>query len=437
MLFLPILATAQTDEDAADTYRQIRENLYKLKAELQGEIEIRNPNDPAFTGPNDKESFAEVYKRVFSTVVLGKTDAIANGSAFSYTQDNTKNTFSVNGTRVLGSNILFDGGLSLKSKDHSYSYYKDGKWSSDITIKAGVAIRISGKKAFYSPEGAAEANKARSEFFTKEYEKYLQLLDDYPGITLDASQLNALKAELNDVPALVKKIKEKYGKSEHAAKAYHGYRIFWANINGSYTNSSFSVLNDSVVNENIQEKFSSVSKFTAEVSINFHQKGIKHFYIAQVYGRFNRVGILDNVELIDKKIKASPIPSDGQYSLYYYDSKAGEAKHFGTYAQIHAPVLMVDYGAYLAYLHPFNQQLGINARVNFSTPYGDNEYNFSRYYSALIGPIIRLDKDKLFSTATFTINVGFENVLYNENAWDKFVIKASAAIPFNVFEKSK
>lgn len=420
-------------------YQETANKLNELKDSLQKEVKLRDPSRPGFKQPNDDESFKHVFKKVFSTVVLGKTDVVANGNAFSYTQDSNKGTFSINGVKSpkKWENTLLEGGISIKSKDNSYAYYQKGKWSSDITFKVGVAIRLSKKKGYFNADGATDANKARAAYFDKEYQKYRQLLNDGSHVTLDSTQLEALKAKLANVRALSKEIIDAYGKTDDATKPYHGYRIAWLNLNATYTNSSFAIVNDSIMSDDIQEKFSSVSKGTLESNFNFHLKGINNFYIFQAYTRFNRVSILDNIDLIDKKIKVSPIPVDNDYSLYYYDSTTGATNHFGRYSDIHRPVLTVDYGFYFAYLRPFKHRLGINIKTNFTTPYGENEYNFKRNYSVLFGPIIRLDKDKLFSAATFTINFGFENASYTENAWDKFIIKASAAIPFNVFEKSK
>ncbi|WP_447637928.1 hypothetical protein [Flavobacterium microcysteis] len=424
----------------SQSQQQIDDALIILQKALQDEVNIRNDQAPGFVKPNDDLTFKEVYKKVFSTVVLGKTDAVANGSAFSYTQDNNKGTFSVNGIKTFKKfeNTLFDGGLSIKSKDNSYAYYQKGKWSSDITIKFGVAIKLGGKKMYWNSKDNTEANKARSAYFEKEFQKYNQLSDVKKHITFDKIQLDSMKEELVASPsAIATKIMNAYGDTNDAAKPYHGYRISWINFNASYTNSSFAIVNDSVMVDAIQEKFSSVSKGTIESNYNFHLKDLNNFFIFQAYGRINRVSILDNVDLIDKKIKVSPIPVNDDYSLYYYNSDIGAATHFASYSDIHRPVVTVDYGFNFAFLKPFEQQLGINAKVNFTTPYGDNDYNFSRNYSVLFGPIIRLAKDKIFSAATFTINLGFENAKYTENAWDRFVVKASAAIPFNVFEKSK
>ncbi|MGK4567365.1 hypothetical protein [Flavobacterium sp. 3HN19-14] len=425
----------------AQTQEEIRSRLNILKSILQAEINQRDPYSPGFQKPNDNASFAEVFKRVFSTVVLGKTDAIANGSAFSYSQDNNKGIFSINGTALINENTLFDGGVSLKSKDNNYTYYQKGKWSNDITLKAGVALRITAKKGYWDNENASEANKLRAEYFKKEYEKYKQLLNEDSGVTLDETQLKALNDELSNVFQLLTKIKSGYGKTDDPARAYHGYNIQWLNLALSYNNSSFAILNDSIMLDDIHKKYSSVSKGSIDVNWNWHLKGIifkgrlKNFSILQIYGRFNRMSILDNVDLVDKKIKVSTIPGENNYSLYYTENSA--VKHFAKYSDIHAPVLTVDYGLYFADLFAFDQKFGLNTKINFTTAYGDNEYNFERNYSILFGPIIRLAKDKLFSAATFTINGGFENAKYSENAWNKFVVKVSAAIPFNVFEKSK
>lgn len=422
------------------TQQQIDSSLVILHKILQDEVNIRDQNAAGFVRPNDDLTFTEVYKKVFSTVVLGKTDAVTNGSAFSYAQDNNKGTFSINGIKTFEKlpNTLFDGGLSIKSKDNSYAYYRGSNWSSDITLKLGVAVKLGGKKLYWTAENNTEANKARAVYFEKEFQKYNQLSNINQHVTIDKTQLAAMQAELVASPtAIAKDIMNGYGNTADATKPYHGYRISWINFNASYTNSAFAIVNDSVMVDAVQEKFSTISKGTIESNYNFHLKGLQNFFIVQAYGRINRVSILDDIALVDKKIKVSPIPVNDDYTLYYYDSDTNSVTNFGNYSDIHKPVLTVDYGVYLAYLRPFDQQLGLNAKVNFTTPYGDNDFNFTRNYSVLFGPIIRLAKDKLFSAATFTINCGFENAKYTENAWDKFIVKASAAIPFNVFEKSK
>ena len=389
----------------------------------------------------DSSNFDELFKQVFSTVVLGKGDVILNGSAFSYTQDKNAKTFSLNGVVLANNRILVDLGASIKSKDGNFTYYKSNAWESDITLKAGLSVQFFKGSMFYTPSNCEKALKKEAEFFQKKIDSIDQQIKKKFSPAELSNKIEIVEPPENITiesvtPEKLASWKREFDVSEENVSKYHGYQIAWANLTGTYTNSSFNIANDSIINEKYQEKYNTISKFTIDGNLNFHRKGQYNFFIVQGYYKVNRMSILDNPAYAGKTIKLSN-SVQGQYNLYYYDSKAQATKQIGEYEDIKLPIITNDLGFNFAYLRGLKQRFGANLKLNFNMPADGNRYKFQDNYTLLFGPIIRLAKDPTFSTATITVHGGVENQLYKENGWDSFLVKISAAIPFNVFSKNK
>src|SRR5690606_20177371 len=145
-----------------------------------------------------EETFSKIYSEIFSTVVLSSADIINNGSAFAYSQDLTKNTFSLNGTTRLwkaDNPWLLDMGISLKNKDNTFNYYQNNTWSSDITIKAGLVFPL-GPRLRYIKRNCQEVNEKRQIYFERKMDSITNDL-----LNLDLTAMEARLKELEKVKA--------------------------------------------------------------------------------------------------------------------------------------------------------------------------------------------------------------------------------------------
>jgi hypothetical protein len=102
-------------------------------------IKIGYKNEKLF----GKTFFQKRFKEIFSTVVVGNSNVVNNGSAFAYTKDKDNNTFSINGTFVYY-RWLYDIGASVKNQTTNYNFYSDKSWTSDVTLSLGLSRRIHG-----------------------------------------------------------------------------------------------------------------------------------------------------------------------------------------------------------------------------------------------------------------------------------------------------
>lgn len=386
----------------------------------------------------DSVSFSKISKYVFSTIVLGQSDIISNGSAISYSQDNNKGTFSIGGAYSPESwdKVIFQGSIGVKGKDNSFMYYRKNSWSNDITVNFGIAIGFGQPILRYMPPACKTSQSKRAEYYQKKIE---QLENSYDRARVRRNDLANLAVEdfmQQDLDSLATAWEREFDMTAENINKYHGYLAHWLNINASYTNSSFRIENDSIMDQSIQKKYNAVSKFTIDLNYNFHSKSENLYYILQGGAKFNRLSLLDNPAYRDRKFKLTPSP-EGGYNIFYYNSTLGNNVTVGNYKDIMLPVLTTDLTFYAAVLFGEKQTYGLNARSGFMVPYGGNKVDFADNYTLLVGPIIRLNNQKSFNSITITLNAGFENQDYNRNAWDEFILKVSAAIPFNIFEKKQ
>ncbi len=463
--------------------------FYKSLNEKFTETTFLNKKCIDSDGPvSDPIAFNKIYQEIFSTVVLGSSDVITNGSAFAYTLDNVKNTFSINGTTKAKS-LLVDLGLSIKNKDNSFNYYQNNAWATDITIKAGLIIPFGNGSLFYMTSDCEDSNKSRMEYFKNKIDsiiaktaelvivnRRIEILNNLPkdkkenllnvktgyedldkkiylwvdgnieafNIETILSQEKKKKSDIesilkwneNEILALRDKYKNQFDSSDEGKKSYKGYSARWMNTSFSYTNSSIKLENGSILDENIEHKYRSISKGSLNVNFNYQLLRADNalFLFLNVGQRLNRLSYLDNVDFTGKKFTIE-LNSTGDA----YNVKAEEIdSSIGSYHDLHDAVVTTD--TYINFgLIPKSTTnfLGVLGKFSVAIPVEGNDHNYTKNYTALIGPIIRLtrDKAKTFSAATFSILSGFENTGFNKNAWDLFLVKASAAIPFNVFEK--
>ncbi|WP_417356928.1 hypothetical protein [Flavobacterium sp.] len=216
---------------------------------------------------------------------------------------------------------------------------------------------------------------------------------------------------------------------------FHGYSVWWVNANANISNNTFKMSNDSIIDSSIQEKYGNLMKLSFEGSLNYNRNGSRLLMFAKAYGKFNRGSFLDAPNLKDTKltiVQDASNPNDVHYNI-----QDEEGNVIQRYENIRDAKYNVDLGTYLTTFFMFDKTLGLTGKANFNFPSGSNlEMNYKPNYSATVGAAFRV-ASKEWSKATFTINAGFENVLYDVNAFDFFMVKASIGLPFSIFEKKK
>lgn len=359
--------------------------------------------------------FTADYRKVFSTIVLGSSDVVQQGSAMSYSQDNNKNTFSVNGTFSIpqkSQRWFLNLGLSIKNKENNFSFYAKEKWANDIGIKVGLVKRFGGGR-FYDSTKCANTNTKRKAFIDSlklEYKavskKTLSELD-----TVIARLREAMKAQEdfdNHDPynyqkdmeravqkkALFIKVSQKspaeldaivdrdFNKFDLKNNILHGYWAYWAALNGTYTNGSIPISNDTLVTSSVQRRFRSIPKFSIELTGNYQHDGIHHFFFGQISTRFNRGSFLENPLILEPKYKLNVVPNPIDTTAPIYEVKNGK-ELIGDCASLHDPVNYVDVGATGAWMSLFKKGLGLNAKANYQVPSANNAdyYNFPKNWT--------------------------------------------------------
>lgn len=215
---------------------------------------------------------------------------------------------------------------------------------------------------------------------------------------------------------------------------FHGYSIFWFNINANISNNSFKFSNDSIIDTDIYEKYTSLMKLSVESSINYNMHSANWLQYYKGYIRINRGSFLDapNLKGMDITLRENNTDSEN----IYYDLVNDTGEVIQQYDNIRDPKYNMDLGGYYTGFFMFKKTLGLTARANFNFPVGKElEMNYKPNYTLLAGLAFRVASAEKWSSATFTINTGFENVLYDVNAFDSFIVKASIGVPFSIFQK--
>ncbi len=167
--------------------------------------------------------FQKRFKEIFSTVVIGNSNVVSNGSAFAYIKDKDNSTFSINGTFVRY-NWLLDIGAAVKNQTTNYNFYSSEAWSSDVTGSLGISRKIHGSLFsnfdgdYLSPcENLKEKRQAFCDTIAAKYQKVVnfqyidsdflqasdksddELLTKYNAVCGRITQLIALKRAENKI----------------------------------------------------------------------------------------------------------------------------------------------------------------------------------------------------------------------------------------------
>lgn len=173
-----------------------------------------------------------------------------------------------------------------------------------------------------------------------------------------------------------------------------------------------------------------------ELSYNY-SKSAYHILFLKAYGKLNRNSFLDVQNLKDEGFDVVPVIYNTKMTASYYTLNNDNNQFVNYYSELKHPVFNMDLGGYVGWLPFFKRTLGFNASLNFNFPIKGVKVNYKPNYSLLGGLFLRVVSENKWTSATFTINGGFENTYHDINAWDNFVLKASVGVPFTIFEKAK
>lgn len=450
------------------------QTLGKLKTAYETELATYCQKTGNSTKMISNRVFNTQIRNIFNNVIIGNGDATASGNAFAFSNDKFKNVFTLNTNIFLSKtkNILLDGGLTLTSKDNTYYYYTNKAWVNDIGVKAGISMAI-GNAAQYinNVDGTKldcpELNAKRLSFITDKFISYDSIYTNYSAINtriltiqglltgkantivFDGATRTNLLTELKKLTAqkevYVKKLDDaiidatinttieadmdEFDKSD---SFFGGHKIRWVNANISATNASFKIEGQDIINEEFQKKYKSVPKVTLETNINQQRDKVRYIETMQAFFKFNRGSFLDNPQLKGKKFTLNDVGSN-VYSVVDEDGL-----FIDNYTNLKSPFLTGDIGGYYSNVFLLKKTIGLIGRFSYNFPIDNSAMkDYETNYSTSLGLILRVNKKDKWSAATIILTSGFDNVTFHEGANDKFYVKISAGIPFNVFDNSK
>lgn len=417
--------------------------------------------------------FKTQMRNIFNNMVIGNGDATSSGSAFAFSNDKFKNTFTLNGNIFVSkkSNQILDLGLNLTSKDNTYYYYTNNSWVNDIGLKVGFSKTFLSQTQYIneiSDDGSElkcdDLKTKRLAYIIDKFIKYdsiytnrVQIIARIDALTKILSSNDNLKFEV-DKPKTnlfkeLKKLKKQkdildnklvennldklvendIDEFDKGGNYFLGHKIYWWNSTINFTNSSIKIDNQTIIDENIQKKFKSYIKISLEGSFNI-QRDKKHFVeTSQIYAKFNRGSYLDNPILKGKKF-SMVATSD----LLGYDVIDDSGILIDDYNSIQNPYITGDIGGYYSNVFALKKTIGLIGKFNYNYPIKNNTMKeYYNNYSASMGIIFRVNTKDKWSSATVILNTGFDNVTFHEGADDKFFVKISAGIPFNVFSNKE
>lgn len=437
-------------------------------------IQIRNAYELELSNYScDKDSFRimcdslfnEQIESIFSTVVLNSSDIITNGSAIAFAQDKDKGTFSFNTTLPLATKTYMDIGLSYENKENfSLNFYSNQALTNDLGLKIGFLFRLNSTQ-FIKGRPCVNLNEEREQFMRhvklNEYEIILNtnlvelqenLNREYQADAVTEQQLktktenikilknrinklNALRDKLDndDFQAIARKDFYEYDKEN---VNFTGHSVHWLNINGNFKNSR---LTDKyiVINETLDiEKNDDIFKMNLEFSYNYFRDNYQIFYI-QGFTRLNRGSYLDSPLYRNEKefsVIQNPLNSIFEVAL--------NNESILPYSYLERPYLEGQLGSQILWLFNKKKYFGFSFRASYNFPIGkDLLVPYIHNYNFLLGPTLRSNDSKdttlKLSKSTITFLCGFEQVPFNVNAWDLFIVKASIGIPLTLFRATK
>ncbi|WP_281631551.1 hypothetical protein [Flavobacterium luteolum] len=217
---------------------------------------------------------------------------------------------------------------------------------------------------------------------------------------------------------------------------FHGYRIWWWNLNANAANSPLSIKGDTLMVEDIQKRYTGRLKSNIESSINLSHVGLLTIQYFKFYTSLNQHSFLDSPNLLDNILKVVPNQND---NILYYNIVDEENNIIARYDHIRESQYSWDIGIVYSIFGLFDKTLGAIVKANWNVPAFHNiGIPYDQNYTLLAGPAFRVASKSEWSSATFTITTGVERQLADVGDWgNRFVVKASVGIPFTIFEKSK
>lgn len=459
LFFLACLVTA----DAQHLYQ-----FSKIEAEFNSQIATYNSMNKV---ANDS-LFRSQFGKILSTVMLNNGDIVSNGSAFSFTQDKDANTLSLNNSFKIipNRNLYFDIGLNATDKTGIFNFYSSQSISRDIGLRAGLVIpmgywdgqyfdkkealkiekirktevdkKIVAYRIVMQKEMAALLKRQSEIHFKIEQQKNYGSKDntdyfqDLQEITNDISTLEKLLA-LDDkgIESLVSK---DLAKIDAENNIFTGYSANWLNVSGNFTNKSLSFSNESIMDTLIQKKINKQFKYTLEISHNTAWSTKRVLSFLQIALQYKRGTFLDSPIFKQPEFTIAPITNiTDQDTLTVGYKVLNKNKYIGDYNNLNDSQYNATLSAYAACFMFYQKTLGLSMRASFNFPSGEVLYNYPQNYTVLAGIIFRNISQTDFSKANISLQAGVENLPYKLQVWDRFLVKVSVGIPFNLFSKAK
>lgn len=457
LLLISVISNGQTTVD-------------KLKTEYETELSTYCTVNGKSTKMISERVFDTQIRSIFNNVIIGNGDATATGRAFAFSNDKFKNTFTLNTNffPIKKSNLLVDLGLNLTSKDNTYYYYTNKAWVNDIGIKAGVSFQVFNASQYINqtdgtPLNCSQLNDKRLLSLTDKFIKYDSIYKYHAEIDARIAKIEKLLSpnkivfeDNNNKTNLLKELKKLkaqkdiYSKKLDPAVAndasikktmeadmdefdkggsyFSGHKICWVSITTNTTNASFTIANQDIINEDLQKKYKSVIKVSLEANINQQRDRVNYIETMQGFFKFNRGSLLDNPMLKGKKFSLVSSPDN----LYYIEDESSIV--IDEYKNLKRPYLSGDIGGYYSNVFLLKKTVGLIGKFSYNFPIKNSTMkDYETNYTTSLGLILRVNKKDKWSAATVILTSGFDSATFHEGANDKFFVKISAGIPFNVF----
>lgn len=321
---------------------------------------------------------------------------------------------------------------------------------------------VSFKKGGYKIEIDAYkmALSDKDEDAIKEHSKNLKLIESFFKKLQDKDVENSDKLDFSDyskssnnekiideiIEGLWKKDETKYNKAlrdvlKEIAYEYDkenvnntGYSFWWFDTDLGLTNNTFNFSEKAKnIESDVLESFNAldaqktgIDKLGVVISgnLNYSRNWSNGAYFVQGGAKFNSGSFL-NSNLIDGTPKITNVDAEGLFTI---EDESNQV--LGDFSSIRNNLQFGSFDIYGAYFIGKKKTFGVNIayshRYNIRIP---ENTSYENNYSILFGPIFRKPGKEDTTDLTFSLDVGFDNAVYDTRANDDFVARIRIGIP--------
>lgn len=401
-----------------------------------------------------RKILAENLSTIKKAVILNSSDAITDNTAIAFTNGSNDSKLNVGTNINFGKRLFFNINLYTSSANTGF-LYNDKSWKNNTGLTFTVNRIIGRETQFSNKQKCEELYSKRKKYLDSIYVEYQYLENSYANVTLRMDTINNRLKELAKTTISVKERKEYkllekeltelkketdlYEKIVQNPTKYiedkivsfdkkndilKGSKLHW--IKGSFDihNQNISLDSMQVYNGNVINNY---PRLSLDLSYNFNRKK-KTLLNTQLFTKVIMGNLLD--ASTDNK---TPYLQDINGTAFVFDQTNTQ---LGKYGDLKKAFWTSQTGMQATWF--FVENFGLSGFASHTFALQKEEFTqFKNRYSLLAGFAFKISNEKEVNKATFRILGGFENQLYNTNAFDNFSVKVSMGIPFNLFTKKE